>query len=131
MDIPNWGALLAVRRPDCGRLWISGVIAQAYVGQHLAKLDLSDNPLTSEVAAALADLIGSQPELRVLNLNDTSLGDEGVSTISHALATSAPNLEELELALNEVTAASAEVKRQTHHLKLVLAKKGNSAVFFR
>ena len=38
----------------------------------------------------------------MLNLNDTSLEDEGVATLAHALEHSAPDLEELELALNEV-----------------------------
>ena len=44
---------------------------------------------------------------RVLNLNDTSLEDEGVATLAHALEHSAPDLEELELALNEITPAGS------------------------
>lgn len=54
-------------------------------GQCLQRLDLSDNPMTSEVAESLADMLKGQPQLRVLNLNDTSLEDDGVSTIAAAL----------------------------------------------
>ena len=86
---------------------------QACTGHQLAKLDLSDNPMTSDVAVALADLVSSHSQLRSLNLNDTSLGDEGVTVLSRALAESAPDLEELELALNEITAESAKVRRSS------------------
>ena len=85
--------------------------ADVFTGQQLVKLDLSDNPMTSEVAAELAQTLRQQPLLRVLNLNDTSLGDEGVSTVSAALAESQAELEQLELALNEISPAGAEVSR--------------------
>ena len=45
-------------------------------GHHLIRLDVSDNPMTSEVAPALAACIRQQPNLKFLNLNDTSLTDE-------------------------------------------------------
>jgi len=69
------------------------------------KLDLSDNPLTEEVAAELAACLAKQPHLRSLNLNDTGLQDEGVQAVCKALAgpAAAPQLEVLELALNEIT----------------------------
>ena len=51
-------------------------------GCHLELLDLSDNPMTSEVADALSTMLIMQPHLRALNLNDTALGDEGVSTLA-------------------------------------------------
>ena len=54
-------------------------------GTCLQQLDLSDNPMTSEVADALAQMLRSQAHLRILNLNDTSLEDEGVITIAGAL----------------------------------------------
>ena len=73
------------------------------------KLDLSDNPMTSEVAEELAQTLRQQPLLKALNLNDTSLGDVGVSTVAAALAESPAQLEQLELALNEITPAGAEV----------------------
>lgn len=67
------------------------------------RLDLSDNPLTEEVAPALAACLAAQPQLQHLNLNDTSLTDKGVTTVCRALAGSAPQLRSLELALNEIT----------------------------
>ena len=45
-------------------------------GHNLLRLDVSDNPMTAEVAASLAACIRQQPHLRCLNLNDTSLTDE-------------------------------------------------------
>jgi large subunit ribosomal protein L31/Ran GTPase-activating protein 1 len=56
--------------------------ARLLAGQHLVKLDLSDNPMTAEVASALAEALRSQQSLQVLNLNDTALGDEGMESIA-------------------------------------------------
>lgn len=56
-----------------------------YAGTCLQHLDLSDNPLTCEVADSLAQMLRSQTHLRILNLNDTSLEDEGIATIAEAL----------------------------------------------
>ncbi|KAG2492745.1 hypothetical protein HYH03_008911 [Edaphochlamys debaryana] len=85
-------------------------------GHCLVKLDLSDNPLTSEVAAELAKALAHQPRLSILNLNDTSLGPDGVVTLCQGLLTSygatdnkpAHQLTELGLALNEVDPAAAK-----------------------
>ena len=55
-------------------------------GNCLQRLDLSDNPMTGDVAESLAEMLKGQPHLRALNLNDTSLEDAGVSTIAQALA---------------------------------------------
>jgi len=76
----------------------------------LVKLDVHDNPMTEEAAAALATAIMAQPHLLTLNLNDTCLCDKGVSQIAAALqhATAAEKLETLELALNEITPDGAE-----------------------
>lgn len=49
-------------------------------------LDLSDNPLTGEVAASLAGALRGQGGLRLLNLNDTSLGDEGIESLAEVRA---------------------------------------------
>ena len=62
--------------------------ASAYAGNCLQRLDLSDNPITGDVAESLAEMLRGQPHLRALNLNDTSLQDAGVSTIAQALANS-------------------------------------------
>lgn len=83
-------------------------LAKAFsVGSSLTRLDLHDNPMTAEVAPALALALPRHTGLIALNLNDTSLGDEGVAAIAAALAQAAPQLQELELALNEITAEGA------------------------
>ncbi|PNH05943.1 RAN GTPase-activating protein 1 [Tetrabaena socialis] len=94
-------------------------------GRCLVRLDLSDNPLTAEVAPALAAALAAQPHLRTLNLNDTGLGPDGVAAVCGALLASyggggsapAQRLEELGLALNEVdpTAAKLRAKLATQH----------------
>eukprot|EP00775_Hariotina_reticulata_P012743 gene12743-12872_t len=90
-------------------------------GHNLVRLDLSDNPLTEEVAPALAALVAAQPNIKSLNLNDTSLTDEGITAVCKALAGGAPQLEVLELALNEVTPAGA------HALAVAVANKQHLA----
>lgn len=98
-------------RMASSRVGLDGGIALANSmtpGNCLQRLDLSDNPMTGEVAESLAAMLKGQPHLRALNLNDTSLEDEGVSTIAQALTDAAPQLEELELALNEVTPEGAK-----------------------
>lgn len=55
------------------------------------RLDLSDNPLTEEVVPALAAALAAQPQLRALNLNDTSLGPDGVGQLCGALLPAATN----------------------------------------
>ncbi|GAX80862.1 hypothetical protein CEUSTIGMA_g8297.t1 [Chlamydomonas eustigma] len=74
-------------------------------GSHLVRLDLSDNPMTAEVAPAVAECVRRQPHLKYLNLNDTSLTDQGVKLVCTALSQpgACQLLEELELALNEIT----------------------------
>lgn len=62
-------------------------------GVALRRLDLSDNPMTAEVAPALAAVLLRHPDLVALNLNDTSLTDEGVSAVAQALHTSAGSLQ--------------------------------------
>lgn len=75
----------------------------------LVRLDLHDNPITADFAPALAALLASQAHLKALVLNDTCLGDEGVAEVCGALGAGggAPQLEELELALNEITPQGA------------------------
>lgn len=57
------------------------------------ELDLSDNPLTEDAAEGLSNVIKHHACLKVLNLNDTCLGDAGASVVASSLAKSAPNLE--------------------------------------
>lgn len=69
--------------------------------------------MTAEVAEALAQTLTGQPRLRSLVLNDISLTDEGVAPILEALVEGAPQLEELEMALNEMTAEGAKASDAT------------------
>ena len=73
------------------------------------KLDLSDNPMTADMAEDLAETLKGHPRLKALILNDMSLTDEGVGCILAALKDHAPELEHLELALNEITPEGAKV----------------------
>ncbi|KAK9804382.1 hypothetical protein WJX72_010405 [[Myrmecia] bisecta] len=115
-------------RMGSSRVGAEGGIALAQglaASQQLIKLDLRDNPMTSEVASALADTLRSQQQLRVLYLADTSLCDEGVTEVAEALAESAPDLEELDLSLNEITpdgasAVAACIARKNKLQKLTL-----------
>ena len=59
--------------------------APLHAGNCLRRLDVSDNPMTSEVAESLAQMLHRQVHLQILNLNDTGLEDEGVSMIADAL----------------------------------------------
>ncbi len=56
--------------------------AVCYAGEELQHLDLSDNPMTEEVAPALAEALRRHSKLVRLNLNDTSLKDEGILAIA-------------------------------------------------
>jgi hypothetical protein len=49
--------------------------------------------MTEEVAPALAAALALQPALTALNLNDTSLTDDGVAVVCRALAGAAPQLQ--------------------------------------
>ena len=75
----------------------------------MVKLDLSDNPMTADMAEELAETLKGQPRIQTLILNDMSLTDEGVVSIVEALTGSAPELAHLELALNEITPEGAKV----------------------
>jgi hypothetical protein len=62
-------------------------------GTSLARLDISDNPMTGEIAADLAAALRRHGGLRALNLNDTGLGDEGIAMLAEAVAGAAHELE--------------------------------------
>jgi large subunit ribosomal protein L31/Ran GTPase-activating protein 1 len=81
--------------------------ALAAAGSSLLRLDVHDNPMTQAAAGPLCAVLAAHPRLQHLNLNDTCLGDEGVAEVAAALPPCVAGLQELELALNEVTAAGA------------------------
>ena len=60
--------------------------ADRAAGSALIRLELNDNPLTEEAAPPLGAMLRQQPHLLRLNLSDTSMCDEGISTLAEALS---------------------------------------------
>lgn len=81
--------------------------ALAKCGTNLRSIDLHDNPLTSEVSRALAEVIISHSSLNKINLNDTAMEDAGIEKISLSLGRSAKMIKHLELEINEITPEGA------------------------
>lgn len=81
--------------------------ALASCGKNLRSIDLHDNPLTQEVAGALAEAILAHPAIKRVNLNDTIMEDSGIEKLSVSLARSAASIEHVELQLNECTPEGA------------------------
>ena len=92
-------------------------------GSKLLILDIHDNPMTAEIAEELPHVFMKHLGLKRLNLNDTCLGDDGVGAVAVALgAGGAPVLEELEMELNEITVAGAELLAVALAAKTTLKK---------
>ncbi len=71
----------------CNHIEPKGVsaLAEAIVQHPVRALWLKRNPVGSEGARALADMLRRQPALEVLDLTNTQLGDEGVGILADAL----------------------------------------------
>lgn len=100
---------------------VSTVLDRAQrAGKELVSLELSDNPMTAAVSDELVTTVKAHPSLRSLILNDILLCEnedsEGLEKICEALKDCAPELEELELALNEITAEGARVQSSLPHI---------------
>lgn len=78
-------------------------------GSTLESIDLSDNPMEPAIGKNLADLTFKHKGLKRLLLNDLCLGDEGITLLCGPLAQpdSCPELEHLELSLNEISRDSS------------------------
>jgi Ran GTPase-activating protein 1 len=74
---------------------------------HLKKLDLRDNLFGVDAGIALSKTLPKLPELVELYLSDLNLENNGTVAIANALKQSAPQLEVLELAGNEINAKAA------------------------
>ncbi|CAO2186123.1 unnamed protein product [Urochloa humidicola] len=74
---------------------------------HLKKLDLRDNLFGVDAGIALSKTLPNLPDLVELYLSDLNLENKGTLAIVNALKQSAPQLEVLELAGNEITAKAA------------------------
>ena len=75
----------------------------------LKKLDLRDNLFGVDAGLALSETLPKLPGLVELYLSDLNLENEGTKAIAKALKQSAPQLEVLEIAGNEINAKAAPV----------------------
>lgn len=76
-------------------------------GSRLQMIDIRDNPFGQEVALALNKPLKQHKDLKELYLSYLGFEDEGVEAVLHALQESAPYLQVLDLAGNEITIKSA------------------------
>ncbi|XWS76404.1 hypothetical protein CRYUN_Cryun01aG0173300 [Craigia yunnanensis] len=74
---------------------------------HLKKLDLRDNMFGVEAGVALSKALSLFADLTELYLSYLNLEDEGAEALANVLKESAPSLEVLEMAGNDVTAKGA------------------------
>ncbi|KAL6214711.1 hypothetical protein ACLB2K_014143 [Fragaria x ananassa] len=73
---------------------------------HLKKLDLRDNMFGVESGVALSKVISAFTDLTEVYLSYLNLEDEGTEALANSLKDSAPSLEVLELAGNDITPKS-------------------------
>jgi Ran GTPase-activating protein 1 len=73
----------------------------------LKKLDLRDNLFGVDAGLALSETLPKLPDLVELYLSDLNLENKGTKAIANALKQSAPQLEVLEMAGNEINAKAA------------------------
>lgn len=74
---------------------------------HLKKLDLRDNVFGVEAGIALSKAISAFSDLTEIYLSYLNLEDEGAEALANSLKDSAPSLEVLEMAGNDITAKAA------------------------
>ncbi|XP_022973697.1 RAN GTPase-activating protein 2-like isoform X2 [Cucurbita maxima] len=94
---------------------------------NLKKLDLQDNMLGVEGGFALSKSLAYHVDLKELYLSYLNLEDEGAIAIANALKDTAPALEVLEMAGNDITAEAASVlaagiAKKSHLTSLNLAE---------
>jgi len=83
-------------------------LAQAIgAGSKLVKIDLKDNTLGEIGGKALAKVLRNHPNLKHVILSETAIGNKGAIALVKALSETAPHLEVLELACNDITASGA------------------------
>ncbi|KAF8048588.1 hypothetical protein N665_2468s0004 [Sinapis alba] len=75
---------------------------------HLKKLDLRDNMFGVEGGVALAKTLSVLTELTEIYMSYLNLEDEGAEALSEALIKSAPSLEVIEFAGNDITVKATE-----------------------
>ncbi|KAH1227346.1 RAN GTPase-activating protein 1 [Glycine max] len=75
--------------------------------KHLRKLDLRDNMFGEEAGVALSKVVPAFTDLTEIYLSYLNLEDDGAEALANALKESAPSLEILDLAGNDITAKAA------------------------
>ncbi|XVF63177.1 hypothetical protein PTKIN_Ptkin09bG0067300 [Pterospermum kingtungense] len=73
----------------------------------LEVLEMAGNDITVDSAPSIAACIAAKQHLTKLNLAENELKDEGTIAVANALKESAPSLEVLEMAGNDITADAA------------------------
>ncbi|KAG8663393.1 RAN GTPase-activating protein 1 [Manihot esculenta] len=101
-----------------------GVVLAEALGacSRLRKLDLNDNMFGVEAGVALSKSIVAFADLTEIYLNYLNLEDEGAEALSNALKESAPSLEVLEMAGNDITAKGASALAACIAAKQFLSK---------
>ncbi|XP_075516622.1 RAN GTPase-activating protein 2-like [Primulina tabacum] len=75
---------------------------------NLKKLDIRDNMFGVEVSIKLTEAVKNKENLTEIYLSYLNLEDEGASAIANALEVTAPSLEVLEMAGNDISAKAAQ-----------------------
>ncbi|KAK9288867.1 hypothetical protein L1049_017333 [Liquidambar formosana] len=89
---------------------------------HLKKLDLRDNMFGVEAGVALSKALSKHADLTEAYLSYLNLEDEGAIAIANVLKESAPSLEVLEMAGNDITADAAPALAACISVKQLLTK---------
>lgn len=89
---------------------------------HLKKLDLRDNMFGVEGGVALSKALSKHENLREIYLSYLNLEDEGAVAIANVLKESAPALEVLDIAGNDITAKAAPAVAACIAAKTLLIK---------
>ncbi|CAA0828105.1 RAN GTPase-activating protein 1 [Striga hermonthica] len=90
--------------------------------KHLKKLDLRDNLFGVDAGISLSEAFSAFSDLSELYLSYLNLEDEGSIALADALKKSAPSLEVLDMAGNEITAKAAPALASCIASKQFLAK---------
>ncbi|MBA0725173.1 hypothetical protein Golax_021778 [Gossypium laxum] len=129
-DVVKRSPLLEDFRCSSTRVGSGGGVALAKALEsctNLKKLDLRDNMFGVEAGVALSKALSKHLDLVEVYLSYLNLEDEGTVAIANALKESAPSLEVLEMAGNDITAGAAPtiaacIAAKQHLTKLNLAE---------
>ncbi|MBA0599930.1 RAN GTPase-activating protein 2 [Gossypium raimondii] len=129
-DVVKRSPLLEDFRCSSTRVGSGGGVALAKALEsctNLKKLDLRDNMFGVEAGVALSKALSKHLDLVEVYLSYLNLEDEGTVAIANVLKESAPSLEVLEMAGNDITAAAAPtiaacIAAKQHLTKLNLAE---------